>query len=211
MIAELRIYTANKGKLDDFVKLWNEKLAPNHERYGLKILGAWVNRPQNEFVWIRAFESEADRDARTKTYFDSPERKAIGDLPASHLAKTEVRTVDNVYGAVDTVARSSGVAEIRIYTMNRGMLDDFVELWKGKLAPIHEQYGMKILGAWVNRPQNEFVWVRVFDDEADRQAKTKAYPNTPERKAIGDAPQKLEAKIEVRVVENVFAPTPAAV
>ena len=97
MIAEIRIYTANKGMLDSFVKVWNEQLAPIHEKYGLKILGAWVNRPQNEFVWVRVFEDEADRDAKTKTYFDSPERKAIGDLPPSHLAKTEVRTVEDVF------------------------------------------------------------------------------------------------------------------
>jgi heme-degrading monooxygenase HmoA len=97
MIAEVRIYTANKGKLDEFVKVWTEKLQPIHEQYGLKILGAWVNRPENEFVWIRAFESEADRDAKVEAYFASPERKAIGDLPQSLLAKTEVRTVEQVY------------------------------------------------------------------------------------------------------------------
>lgn len=103
MIAEVRIYTANKGKLDDFVKLWNERLAPIHEQYGLKILGAWVNRPQNEFIWIRVFENEADRDAKTKIYFDSPERKAIGDLPQSCLAKTEVRTVADVFAPATLV------------------------------------------------------------------------------------------------------------
>ncbi|SRR5579875_2775728 len=97
MIAEVRIYTANKGKLDEFVKVWNEKLAPIHERYGIKLLGAWVNRPQNEFVWIRVFENEAERDAKIETYFASPERKAIGDLPQSLLAKTEVRTVEDVF------------------------------------------------------------------------------------------------------------------
>jgi hypothetical protein len=103
------------------------------------------------------------------------------------------------------------IAEIRIYTMNRGKLDEFVKLWNEKLAPIHAKYGLKILGAWVNRPQNEFVWVRVFENEEDRQAKTKAYFDSPERKALGDAPQQLEAKIEVRVVEDVFAPVTAAV
>jgi hypothetical protein len=97
VIAEARIYTANRGKLDDFVKLCNEKLAPIHEKYGLKILGAWVNRPQNEFVWIRVFESEAERDAKTETYFASPERKAVGDQPQSLLAKTEVRMVEDVF------------------------------------------------------------------------------------------------------------------
>ncbi len=97
MIAEIRIYTANKGKLDEFVKVWAEKLQPIHEQYGLKVLGAWVNRPQNEFVWVRVFESEADRDAKVEAYFASAERKAVGDLPQSLLAKTEVRTVEQVY------------------------------------------------------------------------------------------------------------------
>jgi hypothetical protein len=103
------------------------------------------------------------------------------------------------------------IAEVRIYTMNRGKLDDFVKLWNEKLAPIHAMYELKILGAWVNRPQNEFVWIRVFDDEADRDAKTKLYMESPERRALGDAPQKLEAKIEVRTVEDVFAPAVALV
>jgi hypothetical protein len=97
VIAEIRIYTVNKGMMDSFVKLWNEKLAPIHAKYGLKILGAWVNRPQNEFIWIRAFENVEDRDAKEKAYFASPERSALGDLPPSHMAKMEVRTVDDVF------------------------------------------------------------------------------------------------------------------
>jgi hypothetical protein len=101
------------------------------------------------------------------------------------------------------------IAEVRIYTLNKGKLDDFVKLWNEKLAPIHQKYGLKILGAWVNRPQNEFVWIRVFENEADRDEKTKTYMTSPERKALGDQPQQLEAKIEVRTVEDVFAPGPA--
>ena len=104
MIAEIRIYTVNKGMMDSFVKLWNEQLAPIHAKYGLKILGGWVNKPQNEFVWIRVFENEAERDAKEKAYFDSPERKALGDLPPSHMAKIEVRTVEDVFAPGPAIA-----------------------------------------------------------------------------------------------------------
>lgn len=102
------------------------------------------------------------------------------------------------------------IAEVRMYTINKGQLDAFVKLFNEKLAPIHAKCGIKILGAWVNRPQNEFIWVRVFADEAERDRKVKEYMEHPERKAIGDAPQQLEAKIEVRTVEDVFAPSAAA-
>ncbi len=97
MIAQVRIYTINKGMMDDWVKLFNEKLAPIHALYGINIVGAWVNRPQNEFVWIRTFENEEDKQEKTKTYNSSPERRALGDLPGTHHAKLEVREVENVF------------------------------------------------------------------------------------------------------------------
>lgn len=99
------------------------------------------------------------------------------------------------------------IAEVRIYTINKGMMDAFITLFNEQLAPIHAQCGIKILGAWANRPQNEFIWIRSFENEADREQKTKAYMASPARQAIGDKPQQLEAKIEVRVVEDIFAPS----
>ncbi len=97
MTTELRLYTVNKGMMDSWVNCFREHIAPIHAQYGIRILGGWVNRPQNEFVWVRVFEDEADLEARTKTYNQSPERKALGDFPGTHLAKLEVRTVEQVY------------------------------------------------------------------------------------------------------------------
>ena len=97
MIAQVRIYTINKGMLDDWIRLFNEQLAPLHEKYGIEIVGAWANRPQNEFVWVRAFEDERDMESKTKAYYASPERDALGDLPGTFLAKLEVRDVDYVF------------------------------------------------------------------------------------------------------------------
>src|SRR6266581_4414912 len=89
MIAEVRIYTMNRGKLDDFVKLWNEKLAPIHAKYGLKILGAWVNRPQNEFIWMDPRLRERGRSRR--------EDEAVHGLARATRARrcaTEARSQD---------------------------------------------------------------------------------------------------------------------
>ncbi len=104
-------------------------------------------------------------------------------------------------------AMYSMIAQVRIYTINKGMMDAWLQCFKEHLQPIHEQYGIKIVGAWVNRPQNEFIWIRTFTDEADLETKTKAYNNSPERRALGDYPGSLHAKMEVRTVETVFDPT----
>jgi antibiotic biosynthesis monooxygenase (ABM) superfamily enzyme len=76
--------------LDSWIKVFNDKIVPTSAKYGVKVIGAWVNRPQNEFVWVRTFES----DEKLKIYETSPERAAYMGETGPHIAKTEVRTVE---------------------------------------------------------------------------------------------------------------------
>ena len=95
MVTQVRIYTVNGGMLDSWVKHFNEKIVPTSAKYGVQVLGAWVNRPQNEFIWVRTFETEE----ALKRYEDSPERAAYMAVNRQHLAKTEFRDVENVLRA----------------------------------------------------------------------------------------------------------------
>jgi len=55
----------------------------------------------------------------------------------------------------------------------------------------------------VNRPQNEFIWVRTYKDKADVEAKTKEF-----QAAVAAVGVKLGgnvAKMEVREAESAFA------
>lgn len=92
MVTQVRIYTVNRGMLDSWVAHFNEKIVPTSAKYGVRVLGAWVNRPQNEFIWVRAFENEE----ALKKYEDSPERAAYLAINREHLAKTEYRNVEDV-------------------------------------------------------------------------------------------------------------------
>jgi NIPSNAP len=91
MVTQVRIYTINRGMLDSWIKLFNEKIVPTSAQFGIEVIGAWANRPQNEFIWVRTFESEE----KLKVYETSPERAAYTGQTAPHIAKIEVRTVDN--------------------------------------------------------------------------------------------------------------------
>jgi hypothetical protein len=95
MVTQVRIYTVNRGMLDSWVKHFNEKIVPTSAKYGVKVLGAWVNRPQNEFIWVRTFESEE----ALKRYEESPERAEYLSVNREHLAKTEFRNVEDVLRA----------------------------------------------------------------------------------------------------------------
>src|SRR6184192_3068278 len=49
MQAQIRIYTINKGELDNFIKHFKEETKPIHDKVGWPVVASWVNRPQNEF------------------------------------------------------------------------------------------------------------------------------------------------------------------
>jgi quinol monooxygenase YgiN len=91
MVTQVRIYTINRGMLDSWIKLFNEKIVPTSAQFGVQVVGAWANRSQNEFIWVRTFASEET----LKAYEDSPERAAYTGQTGPHIAKIEVRTVEN--------------------------------------------------------------------------------------------------------------------
>ena len=95
------------------------------------------------------------------------------------------------------------LSQIRIYTINKGEMDNFLKHFKDEIVPIHEHIGVPIVGTWVNRPQNEFIWVRTYKDKADLETKGKAFQAEVAKSGIklgGNV-----AKMEVREVESAFA------
>jgi len=67
MISQIRIYTINKGEIDNFLKHFKEDIMPLHEKIGVPIIGTWVNRPQNEFIWVRTYKDKAEMEAKNKS------------------------------------------------------------------------------------------------------------------------------------------------
>ena len=101
MIAEFRVYTINRGMMDSYLELFNKQIVPNHKKHGIAIVGAWVNRQQNEIVWIRTFESHADRKAKLDVYESSDERDAVFPVAAHHMAKAEVKVYEDCFQPAD--------------------------------------------------------------------------------------------------------------
>ncbi|SVA39770.1 uncharacterized protein METZ01_LOCUS92624, partial [marine metagenome] len=93
------------------------------------------------------------------------------------------------------------VSQLRIYTINRGMMDSWIKLFHEHLKPNHKKYGIPIEASWVNSDRTEFIWVRSFDSIGDIADKEAEYYSSPERIALGNQPQDHIAKTEVRVIE----------
>ena len=89
MASQLRIYTINRGKLDDFVQAWHQGVYPLRQRYGFAIPNAWVIRERNEFVWILTYDGPESFEVRDAAYYASPERAALDPDPVQYIARAE--------------------------------------------------------------------------------------------------------------------------
>jgi hypothetical protein len=114
MIAELRTYVINGGMLDSYLNLFNKQLVPNHAKYGIKIIGCWIDRKNNEVSWIRVFDSLAQRKEKLDVYEVSPERDEVFPIAAYHMAKADVKILEDVFApsaTPDTEALTNDMAQ----------------------------------------------------------------------------------------------------
>ena len=98
------------------------------------------------------------------------------------------------------------VTQLREYRIRPGMLDQFVEEWRARLAPLRRSLGFEIPGAWTIPAEHRFVWLLAHPDgwEAFEEADA-AYFASPERKAFDPDPARLiEEQRNVRLTEVVL-------
>jgi hypothetical protein len=91
--------------------------------------------------------------------------------------------------------------QLRIYTINKNALEQFVQEWREKLVPLREKHGFRVLEAYALPSTSQFVWTMAFDGtDAEWDSADKAYFGSSERLAMQPDPGRLIARME-----NIFA------
>lgn len=90
---QLRRYELVPGEVDDFVA-WFPAIIPAREKYGFRVLFAYLDREHDEFVW--AVSHDGDFEAALETYNASPERAAVFAGQPQRVAKMYLAYVDPV-------------------------------------------------------------------------------------------------------------------
>ena len=65
------------------------------------------------------------------------------------------------------------IAHLRTYTINKGHLDSWLELFP-KLIPLMEEANIKVECSWVNEERTQFIWIRSYGDSVDNIANCEA-------------------------------------
>ena len=97
-------------------------------------------------------------------------------------------------------------AQLRVYTINRGKMDAWVEWFNNKARPVAEQVGHQILGPWINEASTEFIWIRTYESAEDAKAKDEAFSSSPAWQAIASEAAEYVAKIEVTPMSSPMLP-----
>ena len=62
---------------------------------------------------------------------------------------------------------------------SRGMVEPWVKFHTETLVPLLEKHGIKVEGSWVNEDNNQYIWIRTFDDAEDREVKYGSVARVP--------------------------------
>ena len=82
MATQLRIYTIRQGRMDEFVKVWQEGVVPLRLEQGFRVDGAWVAQERSQFIWLLAYDGPEDWETVDQAYYNSPRRAALNPAPA---------------------------------------------------------------------------------------------------------------------------------
>ena len=71
MIVEVRRYRIKPGQRDEFIRLFETRLAPAQLAHGMKILGPLIDvENPNAFIFLRAFGSLEAREELKTTFYE---------------------------------------------------------------------------------------------------------------------------------------------
>lgn len=78
MFYELRQYPVREGKMDEWIKLFEEEILPFQTSKGMVISGSFRGEEDpTVWVWLRRFESEAERERLYKEVYESDHWKNV--------------------------------------------------------------------------------------------------------------------------------------
>ena len=104
--------------MDYFLKHFKEDIMTLHQKIGVPIVGTWVNRPQNEFIWVRTYKDKAELEAKSKEFQAAVARlesNSAAMLPRWKCAKPNRRSRRNAFDGGHRLMSPGYSDNLRLY------------------------------------------------------------------------------------------------
>jgi hypothetical protein len=150
MLYELRIYTAEKGKLDALNARFRDHTLKLFEKHGMTNIGYWVpvKNDEEKLYYIIGHKDKATRDASFKSFIADPAWKTAA--AESEKNGKLVKKIEEIYlTATDysppvkaTTGSGERVFEMRTYTCTKGNLAALDARFRDHTLKLFEKHGM---------------------------------------------------------------------
>lgn len=95
MFFELRFYPVKPGKMEEWVKQMEEVVIPFQVSKGISFVGSFVSLENpDEYIWIRRFESEEEKERLYKAIYESDVwKEEIGPKNGEMIDRPNIRVI----------------------------------------------------------------------------------------------------------------------
>jgi hypothetical protein len=96
MEIQLRDYRIKSSHMDDWIAGWKQGVVPLREQEGFLIVGAWVDRAHDRFVWLIGYAGADGFESAEARYHDLPERLSQQPNPSDFVEAATLDMVDSL-------------------------------------------------------------------------------------------------------------------
>jgi hypothetical protein len=96
MEIQLRDYRIRQGHMDDWIAGWQNGVVRLRQHEGFVLIGAWVDRSHDRFLWVVGYSGADGFKAAEARYHGSPARVRLTPNPSDFVDTATLDMVDAV-------------------------------------------------------------------------------------------------------------------
>jgi len=82
--------------MDAWIAGWTTGVVPLRQEFGFQIIGAWVDRQSDRFIWLVGYSGADGFDAANERYYASSKRAALRPEPSELIEEAKKVMVEAV-------------------------------------------------------------------------------------------------------------------
>ena len=160
---ELRVYTANEGKLDALNARFRDHTCKLFEKHGFTNVGYWTpaEKSDNRLIYVISSPNRKSHNESFKSFLNDPDWKNAyrasiknGKLVAK-IESTFLKTTDYSPKIESTITKNPRIFELRTYVTANDRLDNLNARFRDHTCKIFENHGMKNVAYWTPTDENK--------------------------------------------------------
>ena len=205
---ELRVYTANEGKMAALDARFRDHTISLFKRHGMTPIAFFHpivqpgGPPDNRLIYLMGYKDRATRDADWASFAADPEWKQVYTASEAN-GPLLTKAPDSIFLAATDYspplnrnsALSPRVFELRTYTANPGKLEDLHSRFRDHTLGLFARHGMTSVAYWRptgGQPQleNKMTYLLAYPSVEARNTSWTAFSADPEWKKVAADSQK---------------------